>query len=122
MAATRHPRIGTGYNRLPEYVRRYAGLLGLPLLFGHFGKRYRQRRATQGLDERGVLGVEGADGIHDRGIRILRVGGKLLNRFGRKLLGLRPASTAFCPRSPDPASPALDKICVRVPGGTDDKS
>ena len=57
-------------------------LSGLPLSFSDFCQSNRQCGPAQGLHECRVLGIEAADGLDHRRIRVLRMSRELLNRFG----------------------------------------
>ena len=56
-------------------------LLGLFLPLGDFGERHSHSGPAQRFDQRGVLGIEGANGLDDRRIRTLCMCGELLNSF-----------------------------------------
>src|ERR1700733_5837491 len=62
--------------------------LCLTLLLGDFRESDRERGAAQSFNQRAVLGVEGADAIDDRRIRVVCLCRELLNSFGRKFLSL----------------------------------
>src|ERR1700733_12352999 len=62
--------------------------LCLPLLLSDFRESDRESGAAQSFNQRAVLGVEVADAIDDRRIRVVCLRRELLNSFGRNFLSL----------------------------------
>ena len=80
---------------------------GLPLPFSDLCQGNRQCGPAQSLHKCGVLGIEVANGLDHRRIRVLRVSGELLNSFS-DFWACSGVNCVF-PVPISPASPAPDR-------------